>query len=323
MLTQKFCDVPQGSTLGPSLYIDYTAPPVGDIFRKHHIDFHIYADDTQAYLEFSVGEEEQARKQLELCLEEVKMWMTSNWLQLNASKTEFIVFSHEQYGPDVNVGSINIGNSSVSASKHVKSIGAYLDSGMTMQKQISATCRSCWFHLYQIGKIRKYLNEDQAKSLIHAHVTSRLDQNNSLLIGVPKTKLKCLQAVQNAAARLIVGLKKRDHITPTLKALHWLPVEKRILYKILLLTFKTVNGKGPEYLKELLVEYVPARSLRSAKEKKLCIPKSHYAHTAQRAFGVRAPVEWNRLPCKLRNTETVDCFKRHLKAYLFDQAYSM
>ena len=107
-----------------------------------------------------------------------------------------------------------------------------------------------------ISKIRKYHNTEKSKTVIHSCVTSQLDQNNSLLLGLPKQPLSPLQRVQSAAVTMILGLKKREHIAPALKSLHWLPVEKRILYKVLLI-YKCLNNKGPAYLQDLLHPYVP------------------------------------------------------------------
>ena len=317
----KDCDVPQGSVLGPNLYEDYSALPVGEIFRKHGIEFHIYADDTQAYLPFNPGEENLAVQKLELCLQEIRYWMAQNWLKLNDAKTEFILFGNKNHLKNVNVNSITLGTSEVPVKDCVKSIGAHLDKTLSMEPQIASTCRSAWFYLHQISKIRKYLTEDQTQSVIHAHVTSRLDQNNSLLIGLPKKQTQRLQIVQNAAARLIAGLKKRDHVTPTLEKLHWLPVDLRILYKVLAITYKSLNGLGPAYLSELLTEYIPSRSLRSASENRLCVPSTHYVATGKRAFGAIAPKEWNKLPIHIRKKDSFESFKKALKTHFFVQAY--
>jgi hypothetical protein len=100
-------------------------------------------------------------------------------------------------------------------------------------------------------------------------------------------------------ARLIDGLKKKDHVTSTLIKLHWLRIEYRILYKVLLLTYKSVQGEGAEYLSDLRMPYVPSRSLISAADNKLFVPKSNYVATQKRAFGIRAPTEWNKLPARV------------------------
>ena len=184
-----------------------------------------------------------------------------NWLKFNDTKTEFAIYGSKQNLSKVTTTSISVGDVDISPSDSVKILGAHLDSTLDMDKQISASCKAAWFHLYKISKIRKYLTQDQTQSVIHAYVTCRLDQHNGLLIGLPKKSTNRLQSVQNAAARLIVGLRKRDHITPVLRTLHWLPIEQRIVFKVLLITYKCLHGEGPGYLTELLCPYIPSRSL--------------------------------------------------------------
>ena len=317
----KSCDVPQGSVLGPNLYEDYFAVPVGEILRKHNLLFHIYADDTQIYLPFLPGEESAAIHRLEKCLTEVRQWMATNWLQLNDSKTEFIIFGSKQNLSMLQEISLTIGESKIFPSDCVRNIGAHLDKELSLDKHLTSICKSAWYHLYQISKIRRYLTTDQTKSVIHAYVTSRLDQNNSLLLGLPKKSLKCLQCIQNASAKLIVRGRKHDHVTPILKNLHWLPIEQRILFKLLLLTFKSLNDQGPAYLKDLLVHYKPSRTLRSSSSMMLCCHRTHYVDTSRRAFYARAPAEWNRLPISLKNSDSIASFKSKLKTFLFKVAF--
>jgi hypothetical protein len=321
----KDCDVPQGSVLGPNLYEDYSAVPLGEIFRRHGVLFHIYADDTMIYSPFYPGEEDLALKKLEQCLEEVRLWMAANWLQLNESKTEFILFGSKPNLSSLKRNTVTIGQCKIipSQSNAVKSLGAYFDKNMDLDKQIVSTCRTAWYHLYQISKIRPFLSVEQTKCVIHAYVTSRIDQNNSLLIGLPKKSIKRLQYVQNASAKLIVGAKKRDHVTSILVSLHWLPVEQRIIFKVLLLTYKSLSGQGPTYLKNLLDPYVPTRNLRSASSNMLCVPQTHYANTRKRAFSIRAPAEWNKLTKDIRNCDSLSTFKSKLKTYLFKIAYHL
>ena len=254
---------------------------------------------------------------------EIRQWMARNWLKLNDSKTEFIVYGSKKNLDTITTKSVTVGDSTVAASDSVRSIGAVLESTLSLDKQVAATCKSAWYHLYSISKIKKYITADQLKSVIHAYVTSRIDQNNSLLVGAPKKTLSRLQMVQNASARLIMGLRKTDHITSALVHLHWLPVEKRCIFKLLLLVYKSLHGQGPEYLAELLDPYVPQRTLRSSSEDKLCIPKCHYEDTRRRAFSIRGPVEWNKLPQEIKSCSTVSSFKSQLKTYLFRLAYSV
>ena len=89
------------------------------------------------------------------------------------------------------------------------------------------TCSAAFYHIYNIKHIRKYLTRDLTEKIVHALITSKLDYCNSLLFGLSNSQLQKLQCVQNAAARIITGTRKYDHITPVLRELHWLPVKKK------------------------------------------------------------------------------------------------
>ena len=167
-----------------------------------------------------------------------------------------------------------------------------------MTSHINNICRSAYFALYRIGKIRSLIDVPTTEKLVHAFVTSRLDYCNSLLYGISKHQLQKLQSIQNAAARLITGTRKFDHITPILFKLHWLPVEQRIKFKIILITFKIISGKCPEYLSPLIDTRVPRRTLRSS-HKLLLLRRDSGTTTKNygfRAFSIVAPILWNQLP---------------------------
>ncbi|XP_046555984.1 uncharacterized protein LOC124265237, partial [Haliotis rubra] len=146
---------------------------------------------------------------------------------------------------------------------------------MTMKNHVKSTCRSAFFQLLKISKIKKYLDNDSLKTVIQACVTSRLDYGNALLNGTTATNIKLLQQVQNSAARMLTGTKRTDHITPVLKSLHWLPVEHRITFKTLSIAYSALNDENsPAYIKDMLHHYQPTRALRSADDKLLHVPKT-------------------------------------------------
>ena len=124
-----------------------------------------------------------------------------------------------------------------------------------MEKQVNETCRISWYRLFQLSKIKRYLTISQLTSAVIAYVISKLDQNNSLLTGIPDYLLKKLQRVQNAAARIITGSSRYQDARLLLYRLHWLPISARIDFKVLLLTYKCFNEKGPVYLRDLLQPY--------------------------------------------------------------------
>ena len=148
--------------------------------------------------------------------------------------------------------------------------------------------------------IRSYLSEESTIALIHAFITSRLDNGNALLYGLPKYQIQRLQSVQNCSARLVKRYPKFGHTSPLLSELHWLPVEHRIVFKILLLAFKSLNNLAPSYVSDLLTPYIPSRSLRSSNQSLLVVPWSIQKSYGDRAFAVAAPQLWNALPIHMR-----------------------
>ena len=131
-----------------------------------------------------------------------------------------------------------------------------------------------------------------------------------------------LQKVQNNAARVVSGSKKYDHITPVLKDLHWLPIRKRIEFKILLLTFKCMQGCAPLYLRELLVKQANTRTLRSNTKNLLQIPLTNLKRFGDRAFCAYAPRLWNELPDNIKAADSVQNFKKQLKTLLFRKEFN-
>jgi len=150
--------------------------------------------------------------------------------------------------------------------------------------------------------------------LVHAFIASRVDYCNSLLYGVPAYTIRRLQAVMNAAARLIVGIHCFDHITPVLRdVLHWLPVQQRIEYKIALLMFKCSRGCGPAYLVDCCVALSAdslGHNLRSVSHGDVCHPRTLTRRLGLRSFRSSGPSVWNSLPVHLKDpTLSVNVFK--------------
>ena len=191
-----------------------------------------------------------------------------------------------------------------------------------VQQNIVTVHKVSHFHLRNISKIRKFLSKESTEILIHAFVSSKLDHCNSLLYGLPAYQLAKLQVLQNTAARVVSLTRKYDHITPVLESLHWLPVKFRIVFKVLLLAYKALNGMAPPYLSDMLCYRLYSRSLRSASQKLLVVHRTHMKTYGDRAFSIAGPKLWNQLPLSIRELSSIDSFKKSLKTYLFRLAYS-
>ena len=233
----------QGSVLGPIIFTMYTTPP-GNIIRKHGLNFHLYTDDTQLYISFQPGvsvSNETAIFCLEACIKDIKdikAWVTNNLLKRNDDKTEPIVITtHSNTSQNQHIG-INIGDSLITpSSEPPRNMGVLFDSTCSLNDHVSKICKSINYNSYSIGKIRKYLDTPTADKMINCSITSRLEYCNSLLYDAKGYNISQLQLCQNNAARMLSLRRKFDHITPVLKDLHWLPVEQRIEFKVLLLTY--------------------------------------------------------------------------------------
>ena len=156
-------------------------------------------------------------------------------------------------------------------------------------------CKKAKYAIRSIGRIRKYLPLDGLKALVNSFMISRLDYCNSLLYDIPKYQRDKLQRIQNTAARMITGTRSSDRITPILKSLHWLPVEVRINFKILLITY-ILDGQSARYLEPLIKEHHPPRALRSSYRSLLCIPAIKSKTYGGHAFSTAAPQLRNAIP---------------------------
>lgn len=232
---------------------------------------------------------------------------------------EFIYFGHTAQLRKCTENSINIASDLIVRSDIIRYLGLWMNSNLTFKQHITKKGQVAMLNFLKIRSIHQYLDTTTTEHLVLSLCMSHINYCNSVLYGLPDCSINKLQRVQNMCVRLVLRKAKTDSITHCLHQLHWLPVRKRIAFKVLVLTFKLLHRDGPQYLKDLIHKYKPDRQgLCSANDTNLLvIPQTRRKTFASRSFSVTAPTLWNTIPQRIQQCDNLLSFKKMLKTHLF------
>lgn len=313
--------VPQGSVLGPVLFVLYTTP-LSNLINNHSVNHQLFADDTQLHKSSPPNSFKTLSVCMQSCTDDIKSWMSNNQLKLNDEKTEALLLFHKLSNSITMPPGIRVGSSEIPFSEKARNLGFIFDSKLTMKQHVTSVCQTAFYELRRISLVRRYLTQAATQTLVTSCVLSRLDYCNSLLMGTDNVVIKPLQKVQNYAARLVLGASHREPTTPLLKTLHWLPISERIKYKVGCICFHVITKTAPSYLIEILPIYTNLSKLRSASDPRLfTVNKYNRKSHGYRSIHCYGPIFWNGLPYKIRHSDNITSFKSQLKTYLFDKYF--
>ena len=298
--------VPQGSILGPVLFTLY----VNDLLQvPKHCRTLGYVDDTKIFMALPSSQLSDAVSAVNQDLRDISRWCCAHSLLINPDKTKFLVVGVPQLTRNIStIPPVMFFGKEIKPTNVAKNLGVYTDCHLNYNEHIVKTVSTCMYMLSRINRIKHLLDSRTLILLINTFVFSRLYYCSTVWCNTTKENVKKLQLIQNFACRIILGLKKYDHISEGLKSLNWLSVKDKLLLNDLVMVHKCIHEQIPRYLSGKFFQRSKIHERNTRKRDELNLPKCSLK-TGQRSFAFQGAKSYNNLPDEIKQISDIKTFK--------------
>lgn len=302
------CGVPQGSVLGPLLFIIYTNDLAYSLNKTKSIQF---ADDTTLYSTHKTISE--LYKNVNEDLEILHDWFKANKLSLNVSKTHYMLFSNKKLKPSDQ--SLYMGKEKIEKKNHVKFLGLYIDDNLNWSEQINSCKLKLSSALYILNKIKHHVNIDCLKTVYYSLVYSQLTYGIILWGAAYDVHINKLVIMQKKIVRCMAKANYREHSQPLFQELNLLNLGNIYTIEVAKFMYKYVQKELPKIFLDIYASsnLIHAHNTRQVEHFR---PTINRLNTSLRSILYKGPIIWNSLPVDIRQATSLNIFVSRVKKHL-------
>jgi hypothetical protein len=302
--------VPQGSVLGPLMFIIYMND-IGSAIKE--CEYYLFADDT--LLSVSGNSVQECMEKLNRDLENLSKWLKFNKLKLNVSKTKYIIMTGRRSNIENGSTSLIIDGEQIARVTTMKYLGVEIDEKLDFKQHVDTTIKKMAKKVGFLGRIQQKLTKTAKITIYNSIISPHLDYCSSILFLANEEYLNRMQIIQNRAMRIILRCHRRTHVKTMLDNLEWQSTKQRIYMNTLVFIFKIKHNMAPDYLssKLLYTREATTHVLRNADDFRL--PRYNRTYT-QNSLWHAGLNEFNKLPLNVKNSDNLNYFKEQVKEHL-------